>query len=70
MIRAENSAYSIVYKAKEPIRSGWALQNLVRKEGLEPSRRKAQEPKSCVSANFTTRAFLRVKPKYLKDTTA
>ena len=30
--------------------------NVVRKEGLEPSRPKAQEPKSCVSANFTTPA--------------
>ena len=29
---------------------------LVREGGLEPPRRKAQEPKSCVSANFTTRA--------------
>ena len=28
----------------------------VRKGGLEPPRPKAQEPKSCVSANFTTRA--------------
>ena len=28
----------------------------VREGGLEPPRRKAQEPKSCVSANFTTRA--------------
>ena len=30
----------------------------VRKGGLEPPRPKAQEPKSCVSANFTTRAGL------------
>lgn len=30
---------------------------LVRKGGLEPPRPKAQEPKSCVSANFTTRAW-------------
>jgi hypothetical protein len=30
----------------------------VRKGGLEPPRPKAQEPKSCVSANFTTRAWL------------
>ena len=29
----------------------------VRKGGLEPPRPKAQEPKSCVSANFTTRAW-------------
>jgi hypothetical protein len=28
----------------------------VREKGLEPSRSKAQEPKSCVSANFTTPA--------------
>lgn len=28
----------------------------MRKEGLEPSRPKAQEPKSCVSADFTTPA--------------
>ena len=30
--------------------------NVVREGGLEPPRYKAQEPKSCVSANFTTRA--------------
>ena len=29
---------------------------MVRKTGLEPARREAQEPKSCVSASFTTRA--------------
>jgi hypothetical protein len=29
----------------------------VRKGGFEPPRPKAQEPKSCVSANFTTRAW-------------
>ena len=29
---------------------------LVRKAGLEPARREAQEPKSCVSANSTTPA--------------
>gem|GEM_PF-3463993 len=28
----------------------------MRKVGLEPTRPKAQEPKSCVSANFTTPA--------------
>ena len=27
---------------------------MVGPEGVEPSRREAQEPKSCVSANFTT----------------
>ena len=26
----------------------------MREKGLEPSRQKAQEPKSCVSASFTT----------------
>jgi hypothetical protein len=29
---------------------------VVRKGGVEPPRPKAQEPKSCVSANFTTPA--------------
>ena len=31
----------------------------VRKVGLEPTRPKAQEPKSCVSADFTTPASAR-----------
>ena len=38
---------------------GGAATNRVRKEGLEPSRPKAQEPKSCVSADFTTPASAR-----------
>jgi hypothetical protein len=30
---------------------------MVGAEGVEPSRLSAQEPKSCVYANFTTRPF-------------
>ena len=37
-------------------RLGLANDCCVREKGLEPSRSKAQEPKSCVSANFTTPA--------------
>lgn len=39
-----------------PLGPGIPLSGYVRKGGLEPPRPKAQEPKSCVSANFTTRA--------------
>jgi hypothetical protein len=34
----------------------------VREKGLEPSRPKAQEPKSCVYTNFTTPAGLLIVP--------
>ena len=34
----------------------WRQWTRVRKVGLEPTRPEAQEPKSCVSANFTTPA--------------
>lgn len=33
------------------------MNDMVREEGLEPSRRKALVPKTNVSANFTTRAY-------------
>jgi hypothetical protein len=42
--------------------------SFVRKGGLEPPRPKAQEPKSCVSANFTTRARLRLTPSVQQKT--
>jgi hypothetical protein len=43
--------------AEFPGRGARELCLCVRKGGLEPPRPKAQEPKSCVSANFTTRAW-------------
>ena len=48
--------YSIWLQGQLP---KYAFQELVRPEGLEPSRPKTQEPKSCVSANFTTGAYAR-----------
>ena len=48
-------------KRREP-RSEDRGSRCVRKGGLEPPRPKAQEPKSCVSANFTTRARRRRRP--------
>src|SRR6476620_2076373 len=49
-----------VVKAEEPRSEDRGSK--VRKGGLDPPRPKAQEPKSCVSANFTTRARRR-RPK-------
>jgi hypothetical protein len=33
------------------------MARIVREKGLEPSRPKAQEPKSCVAASYTTPAL-------------
>jgi hypothetical protein len=49
-----------------PLGPGIPLSGYVRKGGLEPPRPKAQEPKSCVSANFTTRARRR-RPRFCCD---
>ena len=43
--------------------------SLMRVTGLEPAHLKAQEPKSCVSANFTTPANKTTKLLYIKSAT-
>ena len=50
-VRVTNSSAAAI--AAKPERS---RRTAVREKGLEPSRREAQEPKSCVSASFTTPA--------------
>lgn len=47
------------YSTAELIRN-----KMVRMKGLEPSRREAPDPKSGVSANFTTSAYLKMKLQF------
>ena len=63
-------SYAAITRPGEKVEEGVAqnpLSNEVPKEGLEPSRPKAQEPKSCVSTSSTTPAGLRAEPAVVQS---